>query len=502
MGVSAGWKRAGLLGLCLLLLLSPLTVRAADREARELTGECAVVWSGSEQAQPLALTDGRIDTSCRMQPGDGVRLEAPEDMGTLILRFYMQDVPFLLMELDEQGSALHEQELTAAAMLTLSLTAGCRQVQLQALDGGLRICEAMAFTPGALPEDVPHPAPPLEKVDFLMISTHPDDEWVFLGGVYPIYGGERGYAGTVAYVTLPKWQRVQEAVNGMWIGGSRTLPYFLGFPDVHTSAPQRYKDTFKQEEVTLALVRLYRRLRPLVVVTQDPENGEYGHWQHKLSAQAAFDAVALAADPAYDPESVETYGTWTVMKMYQHFAQGLGTVELDVEAPLMHYGGRTALEVANAAFEAHKTQLRTRYRPGNTANLLWGDIVHFGLTWSTVGTDTEGDFFEHIPEEALTRYVPPTPAPTAEPTHTPAPTAAPAPTGTPASAPTAGPAEVPDTLDRGTAWAAEHAYATAAPIMLLPALAAAGWVVIRRRRPLPPGPSRKTEETTPREDEP
>ena len=39
------------------------------------------------------------------------------------------------------------------------------------------------------------------------------------------------------------------------------------------SVPESKKAAFKAEEVTLALVRLYRKIKPLVVVTQDPKNG-------------------------------------------------------------------------------------------------------------------------------------------------------------------------------------------------------------------------------------
>ena len=502
MGVSAERTRAGLLGLCLLLLLSPLTVRATDAEARDLTGDCAFVWSAAQE-RAFALTDGRIDTSCRMQPGDELRLEAPEDMGTLLLRCYMQDVVFSLTEMDERGSLLRERQLTAAVLLTVPLTTGCREVRIGAMDGGLRLCELMVFSPGSLPGDVPHPEPPLDKADFLLVSTHPDDEWVFLGGVYPIYGGERGLSGTVVYVTLPTWERAQEAVNGLWIGGVRTHPFFLGFPDVRQSAPRREKNTFRVQEVTLALVRLYRRIRPLVVVTQDPVNGEYGHWQHKLSAQAAFDAVQLAADPACDPESAEAYGTWTVLKLYQHFAQGISSLELDVNAPLASYGGLTALEVANAAFEAHRTQLKTPYRPENAQDPLKGDIVHFGLTWSVVGPDTAGDLFEHIPAEALAGYVPPTPTP--EPTATPAPSGkgegsrAPTegPTATAAARPTSTPTASPDPrawdrAEAGAAWAADRAEVIAACIVgalaLILLLRQVGRVRHRRRRSLFPEP--------------
>jgi LmbE family N-acetylglucosaminyl deacetylase len=515
MGAKSGLKRTGWLLVCLLLLLSPLIVRGADdvTEAEELTHSCTYIWAGEPQERAFALTDGKINTSCRMKVGDGLTVEAPRDMGILILRFYQQDSVFLLVEQDEAGRQLQSRTLQTAVFLPVFLSTGCRRVQIQTLEEGLRICELAVFSPGALTADVPCPEPPLENVDFLLVATHPDDEWVFLGGVYPIYGAEQGYTGTVVYVTTPTWERTQESVNGLWIGGVKNHPYFLGFPDVRQSAPQREKNTFRPEEVTRELVRLYRRIHPLVVVTQDPENGEYGHWQHKLTAQAAYDAVSLAADPAYDPVSAAQYGVWTVQKVYQHFAQGISTLTLDVDAPLASYGGRSALEVANEAFEAHKTQLKTSYRPGANDETK-GDIRHFGLTWSVVGPDTGNDLFEHIPQEALASYVPPTPTPapptpvpTPSPTSTPTPSAGPA---TPAStaAPTATPvmaSAVPSAWDRveeGALWASDHAPALSAGVVLLLCAIVLVKQVRRghhRRRDLAPG--QKPEAAQPREKE-
>lgn len=484
MGARSRLKRMAWLLLCLLLLL-PLNAWADDDapEAEELTVLCAFTWTGGVQERAFALTDGKINTSCRMKAGDALIIRADRDMGTLLLRFYQTDSAFLLLQRREDGRQLGMGVLKPNVALTIPLKTGCREIELRPLGEGLRICEAAVFGPGALPADVPHPEAPLKKADFLLVATHPDDEWVFLGGVYPLYGGERGYAGTVVYMTLPTWERAQECINGLWIGGVRTHPFFLGFADVRKNAPQWEKDTVKREDVTLALVRLYRQIQPLVVVTQDPENGEYGHWQHKLSASAARDAVSLAADPTYDPVSAAQYGAWNVQKLYQHFAEGMSRLELDVDTPLASYGGKTALQVANAAFLAHRTQLKTPYRPG-AADSAKGDVRHFGLTWSVVGPDTGNDLFEHIPEEALAANQKSTPpatlAPTVDPTATAA--ASPAPTETPSSAPTElpslaptreptpGPRAAPSAWDRAEEranWAADHAAILSAGIVLL-----------------------------------
>ena len=279
------------------------------------------------------------------------------------------------------------------------IDSGCARAELTGEAGDVGIAEMSVWAEGPLPKTLAQPQPPAERTDFLIVTTHPDDEWIFLGAVYPIYGAERGYTGTFAYVTSPNIGRVHEAINSVWAAGVPTLPYFLGFPDVDRTAPQKQKDTFQAEEVTLALVRLYRRIKPLVVVSQDPVHGEYGHWQHIISAQSAREAAELASDPAYDPESAAAFGTWTVKKVYQHLAEE-NPITLDVTSPLQAYGGETALQVAKRAFQEHGSQLQYVFRP-SIGNNSKGDIRYFGLTFTTVGPDTDNDMFEHLEGETL-----------------------------------------------------------------------------------------------------
>ena len=492
------FMRTGVALACFLLLTFPMVAAAdgAEPAAEILTARCSFSATGASQGKEYVLTDGKIKAFCRMTTEDMLTISSDLDMSTLLFRFSQFDPTFLLIERDQGGRLLQVRILTAETIIyTVKLEEGCRKVQIRPVGGDLRVCETAVFGPGPLPEGIPHPGSCLEKADFLLVATHPDDEWVYLGGVYPTYGGERGYAGTVVYMTLPDWERAHESINGLWIGGVRTHPFFLGFADVRKNAPKKEKDAVKREDVTLALVRLYRRIRPLVVVTQDPEYGEYGHWQHMLSASAAYDAVQLAADPGYDPDSAAQYGTWTVLKLYQHFSEGMSTLMLDVDTPLDSYGGRTALQVANDAFLAHRSQLKTKYRPG-AAEDAKGDIRRFGLTWSAVGPDEDGDLFEHIPEDMLAANQKPSPLPETPAPETPAPepSAGPEPTPAPSrpgsdllpevTAPASAPApETPaakaaetsawDGAEKWAGWAAEHSAILSAVIvflLVLPAL--------------------------------
>lgn len=421
-----------LLCLCLAVAGLPGPIAAGQEEtARNLSKACRIEKNG---ADALYSHDGNNKTYTVYGPEDVLSIRAREQMGALYFRLGTAEGSFTAEQIDQNGAVLcQETKFVQGYILLLELMEGCAEVRITAREP-LSVCEVQVYGPGTLP-DLVLPEPPVAETDFLIVTTHPDDEWIFLGAVYPIYGKERGYTGTIAYVTTPNLGRVHEAINSTWAAGMPTLPYFLGFPDVDRAAPRKLKDTFQKEEVTLALVRLYRQIRPLVVVAQDPEKGEYGHWQHIISAQSAREAALLAADESFDSESAEEFGAWTVQKVYQHLAKE-NPLELDVTSPLSAYGGLSALEVAKLAFKEHKSQQKYVFRPAIGPKSK-GDIRFFGLTYSTLGPDTGNDMFEHIREKDLVIH-------RNEPTPTPTAAATPVPTAAPTIAPTIAPTPAPE----------------------------------------------------------
>ena len=379
-------RRLILCALCLALLL--LCIVPAQAEGEEPEPEAADITktflfeTNGKAINAYYSHDGKLVTHNVFKPDDVLHIWSRSgDIAMNILYFRLgmgregsEDSPFPLTihdalfevrQYDQAGELLLSSEVRVERLgAAVYLAEGCCAVEVVARSV-FSICELSILGPGRLPDKYPIMEPSVERTDFLIIGTHPDDEWIFLGAVYPIYGAERGYTGTFAYVTSPSWGRVHEAINSVWSAGIHTLPYFLGFRDVYTDESQWIKDKyFKKEDVTLALVRLYRKIKPLVVVTQDPVKGEYGHWQHIVGARAAFNAVALAQDPEYDPESVAEYGVWEVKKLYQHLAQD-GRIMLDINAPLEAYGGMTAFQVAWQAYQEDVSQHRYAYRPKN-----------------------------------------------------------------------------------------------------------------------------------------
>lgn len=402
MGLMKKKRRAvWILVAAILTLLTFAPVRAEEKvpEAADITAECVFVKNNSE-IQALYSHDGKYVTCNSYGLRDTLSVRSRSDeMGMLYFRLGTDDVQMILRQFDRQGTQILSSELHADSVcFIVPLEEDCWSVEITAKENPFDLNEMTVLGRERLPDWLPNPEPPVEQTDFLIITTHPDDEWIFLGGVYPIYGAERGYTGTFAYITTPSAGRVHEAINSVWSAGVKTMPYFLGLQDIPASASTRAKMSFK-EDAALALARLYRQIKPLVVVTQDPVNGEYGHWQHIVSAEAALEAVALAENPAFDPESAEQYGTWSVRKVYQHMAED-GRILLNIDEPLAAYGGMTAFEVAERAFAEHQSQQQYSYRPSKKTEGYY-DMRRFGLTYTAVGPDTGSDMFENIAQDEL-----------------------------------------------------------------------------------------------------
>jgi len=128
------------------------------------------------------------------------------------------------------------------------------------------------------------------------------------------------------------------------------------------------EETFEKwgrEEVTADYVRIFRMVRPDVIVTMRPE-GEGGGQHHQAQSRITGEAFRLAADPAKFPEQVkEGLRPWQPRKLYYSERFGfrgepaptaalkLLEVSSDVYDPLL---GRTYAEIGSEARSYHKCQ--------------------------------------------------------------------------------------------------------------------------------------------------
>lgn len=284
----------------------------------------------------------------------------------------------------------------------------------------LRINDLFVLSEGDLPDWVQVWQPTEEKADILFLSTHPDDELIFFGGAIPTYAVEQQRKVVVAYFTRSNTTRSSELLNGLWHMGVRTYPVIGNFKDSYAkNLKAAYKTAGGKGKVNEWIVGLYRQYKPEVVVTQDT-NGEYGHKQHMMIADAAQNCIALAANEDEFTASTIAYGTWQVKKLYLHLYTE-NQITFDWTVPLKSMNGATGIELAEEAYTLHKTQASSGMSVTETGTKY--DNRVFGLAFTTVGEDVrKDDFLENIYDtpgsyDAAANNVEATPAPTEVPAY-------------------------------------------------------------------------------------
>lgn len=284
----------------------------------------------------------------------------------------------------------------------------------------LRINDLFVLSEGDLPDWVQVWQPTEEKADILFLSTHPDDELIFFGGAIPTYAVEQQRKVVVAYFTRSNTTRSSELLNGLWHMGVRTYPVIGNFTDSYAkNLKAAYKSAGGKGKVNEWIVGLYRQYKPEVVVTQDT-NGEYGHKQHMMIADAAQNCIALAANEDEFTASTIAYGTWQVKKLYLHLYPE-NQITFDWTVPLKSMNGATGIELAEEAYTLHKTQASSGMSVTETGTKY--DNRVFGLAFTTVGEDVrKDDFLENIYDapgsyDAAANNVEATPAPTEVPAY-------------------------------------------------------------------------------------
>ena len=260
----------------------------------------------------------------------------------------------------------------------------------------LRIDELNVLSAGERPDWIQVWEPTYEKADLMLVIAHPDDEYIFMGGIIPYYGAERGKRVLAVYITESTPYRRTELLDGLWAAGQRSYPLTGLFYDRYTMSLDVAYKRMGKNKVRSYMVEIFRRYRPEVVVTHDI-HGEYGHGVHKVCADAVIWALERSGSAKYEKSSAKAWGTWDVPKCYIHLYPE-NQVVFDWNAlKLSAFGGKSAFEVADAAWHCHLSQQGTKYRVYMGEDDY--DSQVFGLYRSTVGKDTEHtDFFENLPD--------------------------------------------------------------------------------------------------------
>ncbi len=276
-------------------------------------------------------------------------------------------------------------------------------------DMSATVCDIYTFSDGEIPAWVQQWNPPCEEADILVLPARGNNEVIDFGGLIPYYAGEKDAKVQVAYMVNQwlEYYRPHEILNALWECGVTYYPVFGDFVDCEVKTYEDAQLAYNQEEVTEYVVSLLRRFKPQVAVGQDL-NGEGGNGISMIYAKALADACHISADESKYPDSASEYGVWDVPKTYLHLYGNISevlpdselyittdedgepvettTIAEDEEAttsdtdsaketgysgdveyltkPLLfdwsqileNFDGRTAYEVAQDAFEIHKSQ--------------------------------------------------------------------------------------------------------------------------------------------------
>jgi len=382
-----------LCGICLLTLL--IAGALAEKKAEDITSKCRFTSAVNDKKikniksdNYKVYWDGGEKGSLRVTCPSGKKAQ-----GVMVSVF--RDVAEMTF-VDTDGTILAEyRDRYATEYIPFALPSGDFEIRYDGHGVPVKINRLRVLGEGELPDWAQRWEELDGDAELMLISTHPDDEILWFGGMLPTYAGELGKKVIVVYmVGGMNGMRTSELLDGLWAMGVHTYPDIGALPDVTGASLNAARQHWGGDDVAPRRVtKAIRKYRPQVVATQ-AVNGEYGHYHHIITTQAAIDAVTrLAADPSYDPDSARAYGAHQVQKLYLHLWKE-GQVKFDWRKPLRAFNGRTGLEVARQAFRMHASQRASRYRVHDSGRL---DCSLFGLYYSAVGPDEKGDdLFEHI----------------------------------------------------------------------------------------------------------
>jgi LmbE family N-acetylglucosaminyl deacetylase len=203
----------------------------------------------------------------------------------------------------------------------------------------------------------------------LHTAAHPDDESTELLAYLA-----RGTGARVAYLSLNRGEGGQNGIGpelGDGLGVIRTEEllaarkldgaeqYFTrAFDFGFTLSAAETLRKWNREEVLGDMVRVIRKMRPLVVISGFTGDSG-GHGQHQVAGLLTPEAIKAAADPQRFPEQLTREGLqpWQVLKLYgRRFTQVSGPrAEFDVGVfdPVL---GRSPAELANEGRSRHRSQ--------------------------------------------------------------------------------------------------------------------------------------------------
>ena len=374
-------------GETFVLFRSPVYIRGAQEEPSSVTGLCRVPSD--------ALLDTKLTTTWKPtqnRPSLAVDISREAEAAFITLEWQVIPASFRLELYDENNACLLDETVSSGRYYDWKdLPDGTRRAVITPSGAECALSTLRVYSNTYSTHAVQRWQDTPEKLDLLVVSTHQDDELLFLGGAIPYYA-HQDVKMAVLFMTDCSRMRMREGLDGLWTAGLKYYPICLGLEDQYSLNTDQALARWNKFDPQTSLVRALRQYRPEVILCQDFE-GEYGHGQHKATVKMLAEALPLAADAAYDPESFQEYGVWQVKKMYSHLYPE-NQIIMDWDQPLDDSGVITPRFLAVEAYDKHRTQ--HAYFSMEKHGQEYDNTV-FGLYYTAVGPDVEkNDFLEHI----------------------------------------------------------------------------------------------------------
>lgn len=392
----------------LMLVLAVLMIGSlamADAEAPNITGECSFKVSSSKKKY-TSMTDGKYTTKWESNKAKNPNVVITAPAGEKIYGMYLclatMPSSWEIQVPDGKSWTKYQDGSRDYYHQYVAFPEGLEQFRIACTSGKAfvwGINEIFLLGQGEVPSWVQIWEPTYDGCDVLFFVAHPDDEVLFFGGAIPD-AMAKGQSVGVAYLSYSNTTRRSELLNGLWCMGVRNYPVIGTFSD-HFDAKleDAYAYAGGKNKVQNWVTSVLRQMKPQVVVSHS-EEGEYGHKQHKMLAESVRAAVTMAADPGAALDSVPTYGTWQVKKLYLHEYTEGHTLIFDWNQPLDYYYGLTATQKAHEAYDMHITQRGADFHlteDGVSYKSVLYDNKTFGLVMSQVGEDSDTpDFLQNV----------------------------------------------------------------------------------------------------------
>ena len=401
-------KLLALLICGLALLSAPAVARAEESNATEpvdVPVGCSFVLPEESASYAYRLSDGLVTSRVHLKANAAFTVTPESEICVLVLDWYTVPASYTVAQLDAAGTEISQETITDGFLRrVIPIDPSCASITVSNLPegsiGDVAAYSSVSPTSTATQGFLPTPT----SADLLIIAVGPSDECLQFGALLPTYAREKGIKTAIIYLSdYGKRARVDEAFAGLALEGYLEYPIFGGFTCSNYDSYNMAAEGFKKTDLIKYLKQEIAALDPKVVVSHS-ELDDSG--SHLFVNECVVRAVR-------ESETVQKFYTFGA-------AEGVDPTVIDMNTPLNAYDGKTAAEVAQAAYSLHVSQ-RVFAFAVDTASA-------YTLAYSAVGEDTaRNDLFEHIDSSALLAYAPvsPTPAPTPEPTAEPQPSSEP-----------------------------------------------------------------------------